>query len=82
MFTTRPDNPLTETGIRAEWTHHGIGSRTGTRRVDTRHQPADALVVGAPWILAAAGAAVVIRVVARRHRRLNRWSLGSPGRSR
>lgn len=43
----RPESPLTETGLRSEVTHHGVSSRRG-RRVDTRHQLLDPIVVAAP----------------------------------
>ncbi len=29
FLTLRPDNPITETGIRSEFTHHGLASRMG-----------------------------------------------------
>jgi hypothetical protein len=56
---------LTETGIRAELTHHGVSSRVGRGRVDTRHQWMDPLLVAGPWVLTAA---VLLRA-ARRLRR-------------
>jgi hypothetical protein len=59
--TTRPDNPLTETGLRAELSGGGISSRRG-RRVDTRHQWMDPVLVGGPWVVAGA---VLVRVVRR-----------------
>ena len=49
--TLRPDNPLTESGIRGELTHHGLRSRRG--RSDVRHQAVDPVVNGAPWALGA-----------------------------
>jgi hypothetical protein len=55
--TLRPDNPITETGIRAEFTHHGVSSRIGRQRTDLVHQPLDPVIVAGPWV-AAAGAAV------------------------
>jgi hypothetical protein len=55
--TLRPDNPITETGIKAEFTHHGLSSRIGRQRTDLVHQPLDPVIVAGPW-LAAAGAAV------------------------
>jgi hypothetical protein len=55
--TLRPDNPITETGIKAEFTHHGISSRIGRKRTDLVHQPLDPVIVAGPWV-AAAGAAV------------------------
>jgi len=56
FLTSRPDNPVTETGVRSEFTHHGLASRRG--RSDARHQVLDPVVVAGPW-LAAVGAAFV-----------------------
>jgi hypothetical protein len=53
--TLRPDNPITQTGVRSEFTHHGLGSRLGTKRADLAHQPLDPIIVLGPWV-AAAGA--------------------------
>jgi hypothetical protein len=53
----RPDNPITETGIKAEFTHHGLSSRIGRGRTDLVHQPLDPVIVAGPWV-AAVGAAV------------------------
>jgi hypothetical protein len=47
----RPDNPLAETGIRAEITSHGWSSRVGQRRTDVKHHPLDPLVVAGPWLV-------------------------------
>ena len=58
FLTTRPDNPITETGLKGEFTHHGWSSRVGTGRTDVRHQVLDPLIVAGPWV-AVAGAAVV-----------------------
>jgi hypothetical protein len=55
--TLHPDNPITETGIKAEFTHHGLSSRLGRKRTDLVHQPLDPVIVAGPWV-AAAGAAV------------------------
>ena len=49
--TLRPDNPITETGVRSEFTHHGIASRFGTKRSDLVHQPLDPVIVAGPWIV-------------------------------
>jgi hypothetical protein len=65
--TGHPDNPVTETGILSEFSHHGLASRIGQNRTDLKHQPLDVLIVAAPW-LAAAG---IIYTVARRIRRHN-----------
>ena len=53
--TLRPDNPITQTGVRAEFTRHGIKSRRG--RKDVRHQALDPVIVAGPW---AAGAALAV----------------------
>jgi hypothetical protein len=49
----RPDNPITQTGIRSEWTHNGYRSRIGTTRVDKSHMWIDPILVGGPWLLTA-----------------------------
>jgi hypothetical protein len=54
FLTLRPDNPITETGVKAEFTHHGISSRFGQHRTDVKHQWMDPVIVGGPWIAAAA----------------------------
>ncbi|OBJ62792.1 hypothetical protein [Mycobacterium sp. 1423905.2] len=51
LVTGHPDNPLTETGIRSELTHHGYRSRVGTKRVDLAHTWIDPILIGAPWIV-------------------------------
>ena len=64
-----PDNPVTETGVLSEFSHHGLASRIGQKRADLKHQPLDVMIVAAPW-LAAGG---IIYAVARRvHRRTPR----------
>ncbi len=54
--TARPDNPITETGVLSEFSRHGLSSRVGKKRADLVHQPLDAVIVGAPWLLAAGAA--------------------------
>ena len=52
FLTLRPDNPVTETGVLSEFSHHGIASRVGKKRADLTHQPLDAVIIGAPWVVA------------------------------
>jgi hypothetical protein len=59
LISLHPDNPITETGIRSELTHHGLASRKG--RKDVRHQVLDPLIVGGPWVLAAGVAYKALR---------------------
>ena len=65
--TTRPDNPVTQTGVRAEISHHGLTSRRG--RVDARHHLLDPVLVAGPWLAVAGGAVVGARRLARAVRR-------------
>jgi hypothetical protein len=66
FLTTRPDNPITETGVRAEFTRHGVSSRLGKKRTDLVHQVLDPVIVGGPWLLAGG---LVWRAVRRLRRR-------------
>ncbi len=69
LATLRPDNPITETGIRSEFTHGGVRSRIGTKRADLTHQPLDPIVVAGPWVAAAAVAWLGVRKLGRAVRR-------------
>jgi hypothetical protein len=66
FLTTRPDDPVTESGVLSELSHSGLTSRLGQKRADLVHQPLDTVIVAAPWV--AAGAAV-LSVVRRARRR-------------
>lgn len=57
--TLHPDNPITQTGIKSELTHHGVSSRLGNKRSDTKHQVLDPVIVAGPFV-AAAGAAFAV----------------------
>ena len=65
LVTTRPDNPLTETGISSELSHGGLSSRLGQKRADLAHQPLDPVVVAGPWIVAGGLAFMGLRRLAR-----------------
>jgi hypothetical protein len=64
----RPDNPITETGIASELSHHGIASRVGKGRTDVRHQVIDPVIVGGPWVLTAAVGFRALKRIARLRR--------------
>jgi len=70
--TLRPDNPVTESGVLSELSHGGIASRVGHKRTDLVHQPLDAVIVAAPWVVggrvAYKAARKVVGAVARRRR--------------
>jgi hypothetical protein len=65
FLTLRPDNPITQTGIRSEITHGGVKSRVGTKRADLAHQPLDPIIVAGPWLAAAGMASLGVRKLAR-----------------
>jgi hypothetical protein len=52
FVTLHPDNPITETGIVSEFTHHGFSSRVGKKRADLSHVWIDPIIVAGPWLLA------------------------------
>jgi hypothetical protein len=60
----RPDNPVTETGIRAEIGNRPIASRYGRGRADVNHTWMDPLIVAGPAIMA-----VLAVILVRRGRR-------------
>ena len=66
-FATRhPDNPITETGVLSEFSHHGLSSRLGQKRADLPHQLIDPIIVAAPWIAGGVLAYRLARRIARR----------------
>jgi hypothetical protein len=52
FLTLRPDNPITQTGVRSELSHGAFSSRFGQKRTDLVHQPLDPVIVAGPWVLA------------------------------
>ena len=64
LATTRPDDPVTETGVLSELRHHPVASRRG--RVDVRHQVLDPLLVAGPWVAGGVVAVAVVRRLVRR----------------
>jgi hypothetical protein len=71
LVTLRPDNPITETGVMAEFHRHGIDSRIGKHRADVVHQTMDSVIVAGPWLLAGCVVFVAVRSP-RAGRKLNR----------
>ena len=65
LATLHPHNPITQTGVRAEISHHGWASRFGRKRVDTVHHPLDPIIVGGPWVAVGGAAYASVRVLAR-----------------
>ena len=69
FLSGHPDNPITETGVRSEFTHHGAASRLGRNRADAGHHALDPLIVAGPWVLAAGGVGYVATKLVRSLRR-------------
>ena len=63
--TLRPDNPITETGVKGELSSHPIASRFGKKRTDLVHQPLDPIIVAAPWIVGGGVALLAVKRVRR-----------------
>lgn len=55
-------------GVRSEFSHHGIAARLGQKRADLKHQPLDPIIVTAPWLVAGGAAYFALRTLARRRR--------------
>jgi hypothetical protein len=68
FVSLRPDNPITETGVLSEFSHHGLASRIGRKRADVVHQPLDLIIVGAPWVVTGAVAYSIVKRMIRRSR--------------
>ncbi len=66
LFTLRPDNPVTQTGILSEPRRRPIASRFGRGRLDLRHSWLDPIIVAGPWIAAVVGIFAVSRRILRR----------------
>ncbi len=62
LLRLRPDDPVTETGVRSELTHGGVSSRAG--RTDVRHQVLDPLLVLGPYVVAAVVGVRAVRALA------------------
>jgi hypothetical protein len=65
FLSLHPDNPITESGVRSEFTHHGLSSRVGAKRADLVHQPLDPIIVLGPWVAAAGAASAGVRTLVR-----------------
>jgi hypothetical protein len=64
LLTLHPDNPITQTGVKGELTHHGVSSRLGKHRTDVKHQLLDPVIVAGPFVLAAGAGIGAARALA------------------
>ncbi|WP_314427229.1 hypothetical protein [uncultured Microbacterium sp.] len=51
LVSRHPDNPLTQTGVLGEFSHHPVRSRVGRGRLDVRHTWMDPIIVAGPWVV-------------------------------
>jgi hypothetical protein len=70
--TLHPDNPITETGVLSEFKNHGMASRRGRKRADTKHQWMDPIIVAGPWLLVGTGVVLVLKGVTKAARSTRR----------
>lgn len=68
MVYRRPDNPITETGVKAGFTHNGLAARTNTIRVDRKHMWIGPIIVAGPWVVSAWVAARGVKTIVDRIR--------------
>ncbi|RUR00894.1 hypothetical protein [Labedella endophytica] len=66
--TTRPDEPITQSGVLAELGHRPVGSRLDGRRADLKHMWIDPVIVAGPWLLAGGAVVLAARAVVTRAR--------------
>ena len=52
LASTRPDDPITESGVLSEIGNRPFGSRFGVGRADVKHSWIDPILVVGPWLLA------------------------------
>jgi hypothetical protein len=57
----RPDNPISESGVSAEFANHSYRTRFGQHRADLKHQPLDILLWAAPYAAIAGGVYLMAR---------------------
>jgi hypothetical protein len=68
LLTLHPDNPITQTGVRTEFSHHGLASRLGRHRADVGHQALDPVIVAGPWVVAGVAGFAAVRALTRGRR--------------
>ncbi len=61
FLTVRPDNPITQTGVLSEVTHHPVSSRFGSKRADTNHLWLDPILVAGPWVIVGTTVVLLVR---------------------
>jgi hypothetical protein len=55
LMRGQPDNPITETGVLAEFKRAAYRTRFGQHRADLKHQPLDLLLWAGPYLAIAGG---------------------------
>lgn len=54
VLSTRPDDPITQSGLKGEWGRRSIASRLRPGRIDMKHAWLDPVLIFGPWVLTAA----------------------------
>jgi hypothetical protein len=66
LGTTRPDNPITQSGVLSERRRRGLSSRFGRGRADLAHSWLDPIIIVGPWLLVGVIAVKAGRMLFRR----------------
>ncbi len=66
IVALRPDNPITETGVLAEFRRGGLSSRLGRNRADGSHEWITGVIIAAPYVLTGVAVVTGIRRLAKR----------------
>lgn len=69
LFSLRPDQPFTQSGIAGERGHRPVASRWRRGRVDLKHAWLDPIIVAGPWVVAGLLVVQSVRMGARALRR-------------
>lgn len=59
----RPDNPIAETGVMAEFKNQAYRTRFGQHRADLKHQPIDLVLWAAPYAAIAGGVYLAVKAM-------------------
>jgi hypothetical protein len=65
LFSRRPDDPITQSGILGERGHRPFASRFGRGRADLKHAWLDPILVLGPWVVTALVAFRLVRGLSR-----------------
>ena len=69
LFSRRPDDPITQSGVKGEWGNRPLASRIRPGRIDMKHAWLDPILIVGPWVVTAMLAITAGRSIVRMVRR-------------